>query len=58
MLTDNHPRPEYDIPTAVTFLLAGLALGAMLSVVLSPLRDNAAVVQSSTVEMPAPAHRR
>jgi hypothetical protein len=49
MLTNIRTRPEYDIPTAVTFLLAGLALGAMLSVVLSPLRENSRVARSSPV---------
>lgn len=31
----NHP--DYDFPTAVTFLFAGLALGAILTVLFSPL---------------------
>ena len=32
-------RPEYDLPTAVTFLLAGLTLGAILTVLLAPLKN-------------------
>lgn len=31
----NHP--DYDFPTAVTFLFAGLAIGAILTVLFSPL---------------------
>jgi len=36
----NETRTEYDLPTAVTFLLAGLALGALLAVLFSPPQDN------------------
>jgi hypothetical protein len=39
MLTNSQARPDYDVPTAVTFLFAGLALGAILTVLFSPLRD-------------------
>jgi hypothetical protein len=35
MLPENQSRPEYDFPTAVTFLFAGLALGAILTVLFS-----------------------
>jgi hypothetical protein len=50
-------RPEYDVPTAVTFLIAGVALGAMLAGLFWPLRDDAAVVRSSTAWTPATAGR-
>lgn len=36
MSIENRSRPEYDFPTAVTFLLAGVALGAVLAMVFSP----------------------
>lgn len=42
MPTNAHPRPEYDLPTAVTFMLAGLALGSLLTVLFSPLTDECA----------------
>jgi hypothetical protein len=40
MLTNTPIRPDYDVPTAVTFLFAGLALGAILTVLFSPLRND------------------
>jgi hypothetical protein len=40
-------RSDYDIPTAVTFLLVGLAIGSFLSVLFS-----------STKERPATAERK
>lgn len=33
-------KPVYDLPTAVTFFLAGLGFGAVLAVILSPRADN------------------
>jgi hypothetical protein len=51
MLTDTKNHPQYDLPTAVTFLLAGLALGWMLAGLLSPLAKNAAP-KSRTVARP------
>jgi len=39
MSIENRPRPEYDFPTAVTFLLAGIAMGAVLAMLFSPLPD-------------------
>jgi hypothetical protein len=47
MLNENSNRTKYDLPTAVTFLLAGLALGATLVVILSPLKENSDTVRSS-----------
>ncbi len=44
--------PTYDVPTAVIFFSAGLALGAMLSFVLSPLRDSAPLLHSTPDWMP------
>ena len=57
MLTETRNRPEYDLPTAVTFMIAGLALGAMLAALFSPLREDAAVVRSSRAWAPATAGR-
>jgi hypothetical protein len=31
-------RPNYDVPTAVTFLLGGVALGSVLTLLFSPRR--------------------
>jgi hypothetical protein len=30
------PRFEYDLPTAVTFLIVGLAVGSVLTILFSP----------------------
>jgi hypothetical protein len=40
MLTDTKNHPQYDLPTAVTFMLAGLALGWMLAGLFSPRAQN------------------
>jgi len=40
LLNETQTRSEYDPGTAVTFLLAGLALGAIVGVVFSSLQDN------------------
>jgi hypothetical protein len=37
MPTKTRTRPDYDFPTAVTFLLIGLAIGSVLSKLFSPL---------------------
>ena len=37
MPTKNTIRPSYDLPTAVTFLFAGLALGWIMTQLFSPL---------------------
>jgi hypothetical protein len=49
--------PKYDLPTAVTFLVAGLALGAMMAVIFSPPQDGSAVVRSSRAWTSAAAGR-
>jgi len=40
--TGTRPRLKYDLPTAVTFLLAGMALGGVLTLLFSPwpIRDH------------------
>jgi hypothetical protein len=48
---------KYDVPTAVIFFSAGLALGAMLSFVLSPLKESSPVLHSTPDWMPAEAGR-
>ena len=53
MRTDRDTVPKYDVPTAVVFFSAGLALGAMLSFVLSPLKENSPVLHSTPDWMPA-----
>lgn len=47
MLRETPNRPKYDLPTAVTFLLAGLTLGAVLTVLLAPLKNEREVLRSS-----------
>ena len=37
MLTKLKNRPEYDLPTAFTFLCAGLGLGWILALLFSPI---------------------
>jgi hypothetical protein len=51
--------PKYDLPTAVTFLVAGLALGAMMAVIFSPpqAQDGSAVARSSRAWTSAAAGR-
>jgi len=38
MPAEYRSRPKYDVPTAVTFLLGGVALGSILTLLFSPLR--------------------
>lgn len=40
MLTKNGSRPAYDLPTAVTFLFAGLAVGWILALLFSPVVED------------------
>jgi hypothetical protein len=35
----SHSPRRYDMPTAITFLLAGLGLGSLLTIVFSPRSD-------------------
>ena len=37
MAIRTHAGPEYDLSTSITFLLAGIALGAFLTFIFSPL---------------------
>jgi len=37
--TRSRSARRYDMPTAITFLLAGLGLGSLLTIVFSPGRD-------------------
>ncbi len=42
MQSQNKTRAEYDLPTAVTFLFSGLALGWVLAFLFAPLRKTSA----------------
>jgi len=42
MGTQNKTRAEYDLPSAVTFLFSGLALGWILALLFSPLAKGSA----------------
>ena len=39
MALEKQMRPDYDLPTAVTFLLVGLALGSILATLFSPVKE-------------------
>ena len=39
-------RPQYDFPTAVTFLIAGLGLGSVLTLLFSSQRDRSSLLSS------------
>jgi hypothetical protein len=54
MSTEKRIRPEYDLPTAVTFLLGGIALGAIMTLLFFPIKPNSSALQSSALEPPAP----
>lgn len=57
MQSDTDTLPKYDVPTAVIFFSAGLALGAMLSFVFSPLKESSPVLHSTPDWMHASAGR-
>ena len=46
MLTKKNARTQYDLPTAVTFLVAGLAVGWLLTALFSPLAESSSHYQS------------
>jgi hypothetical protein len=46
MLTKKNARTQYDLPTAVTFLVAGLAVGWLLTALFSPLPENSSHYRS------------
>jgi len=39
--TNQKGRPHYDVPTAVTFLIAGLGIGSVLTILLSSVASHA-----------------
>jgi len=58
MSTENRTRPAYDVPTAITFLLGGIGLGAILTLLFSPLRAETGALRTSKLERtdaPVPA---
>jgi hypothetical protein len=57
MLTATSTHPDYDFSTAVTFLSVGLFLGAILAVLISPLKDSGSAAQPSRARRPARAER-
>jgi hypothetical protein len=44
VLFDMGSRPQYDLPTAVTFLMAGLGIGTLLAIVFSRRSDRRPLV--------------
>lgn len=51
MLTDTRKYPKYDLPTAVTFLFAGLGLGWIAALLLAP-RNESSAPRSRTFSTP------
>jgi len=47
MLTDTRQHPKYDLPTAVTFLFAGLGLGWIAALLLAPRKESSAARPST-----------
>jgi hypothetical protein len=45
-------RPQYDLPTAVTFLVAGVALGWILTLLLSPLSQKSSRLWTTSKPLP------
>jgi hypothetical protein len=41
-------RPQYDLPTAVTFLMAGLGIGSLLAILFSRRPARPVLVESDT----------
>lgn len=54
MPTEKRNRNEYDLPTAVTFLLAGIALGWMVTLFLCPTADKAAAIRAAAPQAAGP----
>lgn len=48
------PKLNYDLPTAVTFFLAGLGMGAVLAVILAPRADAELASANHTLAANAP----
>jgi len=46
----NHPQYEYDIPTAVTFLIAGLGLGSILTLLFASRFEKAMLIPSGATQ--------
>jgi len=51
MRTKNNARTHYDVPTAVTFLVAGLAVGWLLTALFSPLAEKSSQHQSVSQQL-------
>jgi hypothetical protein len=51
MRTTNNARTQYDLPTAVTFLVAGLAVGWLLASVFSPASGKSSHRQSVSQQL-------
>lgn len=49
-LRDMQSRPQYDIPTAVTFLLAGLGIGSLFGILYSASLDRPSSDASQKVQ--------
>jgi hypothetical protein len=52
--TEKRIRPEYDLTTAVTFLLGGIALGAIMTLLFFPIKPNSSILKSAALQPPAP----
>jgi hypothetical protein len=43
---DTLSQPHYDIPTAITFMIAGLGLGSVLTLLFAPRSDRHGLLRS------------
>jgi hypothetical protein len=57
MPTEKRNRYEYDLPTAVTFLLAGIALGSIVTLCLCPIVDKGATIRAAALQTISPPLR-
>jgi len=47
-------RPQYDLPTAVTFLMAGLGIGSLLAILFCPRDPRPVLVPNSAIRHASP----
>ncbi len=47
--TNTKSRPHYDVPTAVTFLIAGLGIGSVLTMLLASVSGQSKSAVKSTI---------
>ncbi len=48
MFSEINSPPQYDLPTAITFLMAGLGIGSIIAILLTPHPPRPVLLQAST----------